>query len=276
MDPYLDYPRIVHIETMAVCNAACSFCPYPTMDRIGSRMSDEFIEKILTDLEDMPPELPFEISPFKINEPFLDVRLIDILKDINTRLPQAGLRMFSNGSPLTSKTLDRLSEIRNVRYLWISLNHYEEKAYGELMKLPFSRTLQRLDSIHERELPFQVVTSRVSDLTEADDAFCTFVEDRWPKFTPVLISQHGWLGSNVHPSIPTVVPNERCNRWHEIEITATGRVALCCVDAHAEFPLGDIHKQHILDVYNAPFFKQMRAGKMTRLAYDPCNRCTYR
>src|SRR5262249_27338104 len=33
--PYLDYPQEVHIETLAMCNATCTFCPYPTMDRQG-------------------------------------------------------------------------------------------------------------------------------------------------------------------------------------------------------------------------------------------------
>jgi MoaA/NifB/PqqE/SkfB family radical SAM enzyme len=31
--PYLDFPVHVHLETNALCNAACNFCPYPTLER---------------------------------------------------------------------------------------------------------------------------------------------------------------------------------------------------------------------------------------------------
>ena len=33
---YLDYPSFVTIETQALCNAACDFCPYPVLQRQGA------------------------------------------------------------------------------------------------------------------------------------------------------------------------------------------------------------------------------------------------
>src|SRR5688500_7831084 len=50
---YVDYPAVVHLETLAVCNAACEFCPYPRLERQGARMSDALIEKVIDDLSDM-------------------------------------------------------------------------------------------------------------------------------------------------------------------------------------------------------------------------------
>ena len=54
--PYLDYPQEVHIETLALCNAKCSFCPYPTMDRQGDRMPDELIDKIQAQVREAQSE----------------------------------------------------------------------------------------------------------------------------------------------------------------------------------------------------------------------------
>src|SRR5262249_47912810 len=68
--PYLDYPQEVHIETLAMCNASCTFCPYPTMERQGDRMSDALIDKIIDDLTKIPQNIRFNIAPFKVNEPF--------------------------------------------------------------------------------------------------------------------------------------------------------------------------------------------------------------
>ena len=138
---YMDFPHEVSIETLAVCNAACVFCPYPDLERKGDRMPDAMVAKIITDLQDVPQDLPFSISPFKINDPLLDVRIFDILEDCGARLPSASLRMFTNGSPLTEKHIARLAKVRNLAHLWISLNHHDEKRYEQIMKLPLKRTL---------------------------------------------------------------------------------------------------------------------------------------
>src|SRR5688572_20298176 len=47
---HMGYPYLVHLETLASCNAACGFCPYPTLERKGTRMPDDLIEKIIGDL----------------------------------------------------------------------------------------------------------------------------------------------------------------------------------------------------------------------------------
>jgi len=73
--PYMTFPMVIHIETLASCNAACVFCPYPTMDRIGERMSDDLFEKILDDLSAIPADLPVTVCPFKLSDPLLEKRL---------------------------------------------------------------------------------------------------------------------------------------------------------------------------------------------------------
>src|SRR5690348_5429724 len=85
--PYMDYPAHVHLETLSLCPAACYFCPYPTLERKGTVMPDELIAKIISDLKAIPQDLNFQLSPFKVNEPFLDNRLFDILRTVNRELP---------------------------------------------------------------------------------------------------------------------------------------------------------------------------------------------
>ena len=60
---YMEYPAEVHIETHAICNAKCSFCPYPTMDRQGDKMPDELIDKIINDMKVIPASIPFQSRP---------------------------------------------------------------------------------------------------------------------------------------------------------------------------------------------------------------------
>ena len=114
---YLDFPAHVHLETFAKCNASCNFCPYPQLDRIGEKMGDELIQKIISDLEEIPKNVPFQLSPFKVNEPFLDTRLFDILDMIQNRLPNASVTLTSNASPITEKKIKQLNRLNNINYL---------------------------------------------------------------------------------------------------------------------------------------------------------------
>ena len=274
----LDYPFAVHLETWTKCNAACNFCPYPTLDRKGNKMSDELLEKILTDLEDIPKDQPFYFSPFKVNEPFLDKRLLPLLEDVNLRMPNATLRLFSNGTPITEKKIDQLARLRNVSHLWISLNDHRPKEYAEIMQLPLERTIKRLDLLHRKKLdgfPHSVIISRVIDDSFADGLFYEWVSNRYPAFIVRLIKRESWLDFHAHDAINKEVPASTCGRWNEIDITSTGLVSLCCMDGRAQHPIGDVSKQHVLDVFNSPSYRRMRAGPWNRQAYEPCNRCTY-
>ncbi|MBM3598997.1 MAG: tetratricopeptide repeat protein [Alphaproteobacteria bacterium] len=274
---YLDFPQHVHLETMATCNAACVFCPYPNLERQGERMPDELIEKILSDLGDMPKDLPFHLSPFKVNEPFLDVRLFDILGLVNERLPQATITLTSNATPITAGNLDRIERVKNIGYLWISFNDHRADHYERTMKLPYQRTIERLDLIHKRKaegrLPFVVVLSRVGDGTGDDQAFRDWCQARYPLFGTSVFQCGGWLGQ-VDTEVGDV-PDVGCMRWFELSITATGAVAHCCMDGQAKWPIGDVRQTHVLDIYNSPDYRRLRAATTTRHDAEPCKSCTF-
>ena len=59
---YMDQPGEVSIETLSLCNARCTFCPYPTLERKGERMSDEMLTRIIDEMNSF--EVPFVFSPF--------------------------------------------------------------------------------------------------------------------------------------------------------------------------------------------------------------------
>src|SRR5262245_58671800 len=277
--PYLDYPQEVHIETLALCNAKCSFCPYPTMDRQGDRMPDELIDKIIDDLRSIPPTLPFNISPFKVNEPLLDKRIFAVCDKIVSQLPNAQLRLFTNGSPLTPKLIERIAEIRRLNNLWVSLNEVDAEAYEKLMQLPLERTLRNLDLLHQllqqKKFPHHVVVSRVLDGSDRDQAFLNFVKQRCPLFQPFMIGT-GNSSGQVSVGQNRRVPSVGCWRWYEVSIMASGKVALCCMDGEGKHVIGDVNSQSVLEIYNAPADRKMRQFPFSRkAAAAPCDTCIY-
>ena len=277
---YLDWPAFVHLETIALCNAACDFCPYPTLERKGERMSDALIEKIIGDLTDIPPHVRFQIAPYKVSEPFLEPRLFDILETINARLPNAYISIITNGTALTERNIDRLRSVRNLVYLSVSLNYDNPAEYESVMKLPFERTLRRLDVLHGKklsgELPFPVRLTRVSENRLSDMHYIGWVQARYPAFEPLVGNRNDWIGQVDTDTAMTAVPDVPCHRWFDMSITATGKVAMCCMDGEAKYPKGDVNTNHVLEIYNQPRLRRLREQLVSRRQVgEPCNRCTY-
>lgn len=277
---YLDYPCMVHLETLAVCNAACDFCPYPGLERQGTKMPDSLIEKVIGDLAAIPPDLPFLFAPYKLSDPFLEPRLFDIIDLATARLPGVIVTLITNGSALTESKIEQLKRVKSIGYLNVSLNADNAEEYERVMQLPFARTLARLDVLHRKkaagELPFPIRLTRVSSSKDADLGFIEWNHDRYPAFKVDILPRNDWLGEVVTPGSLSQVPDAPCHRWFDLSITATGIVAMCCMDGEARYPKGDITHENALDVYNLPRLRELRKSLISRRAAgSPCSRCTY-
>ena len=275
---YLQYPPLVHIETFTKCNADCSFCPYASLERLGTKMSDNLISKIIDDLTDIPQSVSFTIAPQKVNEPFLDKRIFDIFGEIYAKLPNARLSLNSNGAALTDTNIKSLSKVRNIGRMWISLNDHRAKVYGSLMKLSFNRTINRLDKLHDEKqagnIPFPVQIGKVRDYTTADIEFSGWVRDRYPSFEVGFISRGDWAGQVSEKTLVTMAIG--CQRWFDLSITSTGKVVLCCMDGRAEHIIGDVTNTNALDIYNGTRYRYLREHTLDRTrAENPCNTCSF-
>jgi len=265
---FLDYPIEVSIESLALCNASCTFCPYPTLERKGERMSDELLTRLVDEMVSWRRGLYF--SPFKVNEPLLDQRTIPICERINRDSPDMVLRIFTNGSALTPDKVEQIARLKRVAHLWVSLNSHIPEQYEKVMGLDFERTAKRLDYLHSRPFPHTVVLSTVGYPNEEFRRYCF---DRWPNFESLAIKRDSWLG--FVDAQKTEIPDTPCSRWFELSITATGKVALCCMDGEAAYSIGDVSKNSLLDVYNAPHWRERREKLMSRRDIHPCSICTY-
>jgi radical SAM protein with 4Fe4S-binding SPASM domain len=206
-----------------------------------------------------------------VSEPFLDKRVIPLCEDFNRRIPHGYLRLFTNGSTLTDANVERIAGLKNVLHLWISLNEYRPKEYEELMGLDFERTTANLDRLHKRGFPHPVVVSTVG---LPNMAFKAYVAKRWPRFSPAVLKRDAWIDF-IDPQSPEV-PDAACSRWWELSITATGEVALCCMDGASKYPIGNVNTQTLLEVYNQPMWRDRRLNNVSRKTVaDPCNRCSY-
>lgn len=275
VNPYLDQPIEIAIETLALCNARCTFCPYPTLDRKGTKMDDKLILSLMEQMSTF--KYPFTFSPFKVNEPFLDDRLMWLLRIANKNIPNMQLRLFTNGSPLTHQLIAEIADLERVAHLWVSLNSSQPDEYQRIMGLRFEHTAKKLDMLHQHVVgatfTHPVILSKVTQNVNHDGDFLNYCSDRWPCFRTTLIKQDSWLGY-VAPLNPTV-PDLPCARWFELSITATGIASLCCMDGSGQFALGSVHEHTLLEIYNAPAYRERREKSLSRKLIHPCNTCSY-
>ena len=263
---FMEQPNEVSLETFAHCNAGCSFCPYPTLERKGTKMSDELIDRVIDEMATFVN--PFYFSPFKVSEPLLDKRMQDICERA-VKYTKALIRIFTNGAPLTQKHIDWIADLQRVEHLWISLNSMDPVEYKTLMGIEFEKTAKRLDNLHEQDFPHRVTLSCVGFPNEPFREACF---ERWPKFDSVALQRSEWLGYT-HSQIDTV-PDTPCGRWFELSIMASGIVSLCCMDGEGQYPLGDINNNTLLEIYNAPLLRQRREQLLSRKNYPACENCT--
>jgi hypothetical protein len=151
----------------------------------------------------------------------------------------------------------------------ISLNSHLKEVYEPLMGLKFERTIKNIDALHESTFRHHVKILKVG----MDIPFQEFIIDRWPRFEPVCVKKDGWLGYT-DPDIGEV-PDTPCGRWFELSIMANGICSICCMSSDDKFAIGDINKNTLFEVYNAPLWRDRRERMISRKEIHPCSTCSY-
>ncbi len=70
--------NILQIETIAKCNMACSFCPYPLKDDKESILAVDEIKRIINQIDTDDKEFKY-VTFSQFNEPLLDHRIFDLI-----------------------------------------------------------------------------------------------------------------------------------------------------------------------------------------------------
>lgn len=274
---YLDYPMIVSIETFAKCNAACSFCPYPDLERIGTKLEAPRVRGLIDEIATFPIP-PARLNFSRVNEPFLDPGLFEYLAYADAVLPETKLVLFSNGQTLTERTIDRLDEISAFDSLVISFNEHDPGTYHAVMGIDQALTVKRLDALHDRfehdALNFNVRLSRVGTSDEQDNAFEEWCARRFPAFPVSVAAKFDWIGME-RSGEASLAPDAGCLQWFSLHILATGASAFCCIDGSGLVEGSHIDEQSLFDIYNHAGKRNARAALMSRKAMKGCATCLH-
>jgi radical SAM protein with 4Fe4S-binding SPASM domain len=109
--------NILQIETVAKCNMACSFCPYPLKEDKSSMLNMDLITKLIDQIDPYDPGFEY-ITFSQFNEPLLDNRIFDIVKYAKSK--NFKVQLITNGL-LLNKEKNIKGIIENDIQLKISL-----------------------------------------------------------------------------------------------------------------------------------------------------------
>lgn len=275
-DKYVTYPFAISVETKAYCNADCSFCPYSSLERKGTELPDELIDKICKEIGTFPEDHPLNIVLARVNETFLDKRWLTICEKLKAAKKNVTFGFFSNGTTLTERIIDKLNSLGGVQYLNVSLNYSDPNEHLINMKIDFERVIKNLDNLHrlKKEGLFKplVVISRVGTGDARDDDFIEFVSNRYSGFRLKVASKSNWLG-NIEVDEKFDIPSSPCRQWFQLHILADGSQAFCCMDSEGEYGFGNISQNTLLEMYNHPELLRLRKTLPPRAEHAVCSSC---
>lgn len=231
--------RFFSIETTAICNRSCSYCPRCTHARPfapgQSLLADELFHKAVDELAYLGFRGYF--APHLFGEPLLDKRMPEFVRYAHAKLPKAIIQIYSNGDFLTPELYRELvaAGVKDFRIT----NHSGERQEA-VEEIIAQRSVSGGDGVKFKYGPLKKVYTRTG-----------------------LISQGAAL------------PKNECRLlMPEFTIDYRGTVVLCCHDFLSKVQFGDIARERLLDIWLKPRFRKLRREVRKGIfELDACKKC---
>jgi radical SAM protein with 4Fe4S-binding SPASM domain len=236
--------RIVLLETVRACTRKCPFCafglqrPHP---QLGQIMPLEILRKIAAELRQMA--FRGRISPYGINEPLLDKRIVDIVHLFRSSCPDAFISITSNGDLLDEKLYTELAKAGLDR---LALSVYDDQVLVRLKDLVSRSRIAVIDMRHWQGK----LENRGGSIRSEENRF------------------------NFQPGSLANLPCRRPGNMFVVH--PDGKVVLCCSDMYGEQVLGDVHGQSLTEIWRSERFLQLRQQlRHHRRGLPLCEPCTH-
>ena len=268
----ISLPKFIQFETETTCNQRCSFCPHGKMTK-REQMNDELIAKIIK--ECIPTAEA--CCPFLMQDPILEPRILDILKEIKKTNWRCQTTLYTTMSNATDEQITRIVNEGLLNNLFVSLygtewqkGLNEEKAEANVMKLYYEKRKQC------KTYP-KITMMRIHDLEDIETAKKKL--DRWHHIADwmQIVPFDTFHGTISEPDRGrTRGPNKErnpCHRlWNGMNIHSNGVVVPCCIDYDEMMPMGNMNRQSALEIWNSDKFNELRELHMQK-RFDEIELC---
>lgn len=223
-----------------------------------------------------------------LGEPSLDRFLVERVAYARKARPDwTPFEVYTNGTNMTPAKFDALRDA-GMDSITFSLNATSQEQHEKIMGLKgqFAKVVMNArHAILNHQGKVDVLVKAVRDdknFTMEDQV--RFYLTWGMRLRPDLMPGHGqivwmcnWAGSVPLVEGREIDPNSTCGRaLQQLSVLWDGKVSLCCYDPLLKHNLGDLSKQTIKEVYNAPWYVQFREDHYNNKAgkYALCAGCT--
>jgi len=250
---------LVNIELSTYCNRKCTYCPMSMYNRKQQYMSEELLQKIISQLKEVDYKAGIVLNFF--NEPLLDVDLIEKIKYIRKNLPNAYILFNSNGDFLTRELLENFFSV-GLNLIIVTLHTNPEKEYIDfekrsemfnfLNKMNLSEYFDERSEIEGKNITLKISFSRYRQLNILCNNWQIYGNDR----------------GGVLTELSKEVRDMPCkNPFREIYIKYDGTITPCCNIYFNLNPIyGNLNSDSIIDIY---FSKNMIEFRKKLFSFSP-------
>ncbi|HOM99171.1 MAG TPA: SPASM domain-containing protein [Acidobacteriota bacterium] len=277
--PVPEFPDYVHVELTNVCNARCTVCATPNMQRPRRIMDPELFRKIV---EECARRRPRWLLPFLHGESLLVPGVLDYFRTARELAPDTRLNLTTNASKLSPEISEAVLKEGLLDHLIVSVDG-GDKATFEATRLGLNYDEVRsnvLYFLHRRaELGLKQPKVSVAMVTTAENkATRRRLAEAWREADEVRFSVYfNWAGRLDGECRPSNKINFCERLYHYLTILVDGRVAMCCFDSEGEQVVGDVRRMSLHEVWHSDVFQAKRRA-LYRKQFERlplCARCDY-
>ncbi len=257
---YPDFPDQVYVELTNVCNARCTICATPTMKRAREIMPMPLFEKIVGECGRLGTP---KILPFLHGESLLVPGALDYFRTARRLAPRSHLNLTTNGSRLSPELAEEILSEDLLDSLIVSIDGGDKETFEKIrLNLKYDEVrgnvlnfIRRRDQLGKASPTVSIAMVTV----QANKHTRERLREVWKEADEVRFSVYfNWAGK-LENNGRTPHKINFCERLqHYITILADGRVAMCCFDSEADYPVGDLKTQTIHEVWHSDAFNEKR------------------
>ena len=241
----------IEVETTTYCNRKCSYCPNVKYERFGPEndfyMQSDVFEKLVLDLSSNGFNGIF--APHHYGEPLSDQSLYSKLEFINKNLPNAKIKIVTNGDYLNKTSY---KELISLGVKIINISKHSASLSDDCKEL--------LEAIKKDSNEEYLVKPKVVDF--------------WQDFkneSEYLFNRGGDIKIKEAKLNPI-----KCVYASYPVINVYGDLILCCQDYKSDYIIGNILEKSIYDIWKSPENKRLRE-RIMRSYFDNeiCQNCLF-
>ena len=271
-------PVEIGIELTNQCNLSCIMCPHPEMVKKKIRplgfMSEPLFKKIIDEV------VPFAelVYLHGLGESFIHPKVFDFIRYAKSRGIAVGIS--TNATLLDKKGAKKLIE-SGIDYVILAIDGATKNTYEAIRKgANFEQVEKNIKTFlklkkNRSKSPFTVL--QFITMPENEKEMRLFTQ-KW--------SQMGADAIRIKPKIALKFSDKKRNLtkkpycfhiFRQLNITWDGLVMACCEDVFASFPLGNVKKEKIKDLWNNKKMQLLRKINFKRQQdkVNICKNCSY-